>query len=635
LVILLGGGYDDSLAMPTLETTLYLLSLILQVTAVIFAVRMARRSVLRGPWFAMAAALSVMAAYRLVGVISTGQPPIVQLDEGSFKLFSSIISPIISLLLFLSLFAIRRLTIVHESAEAARRSAEASRRETDLRLRAVFSQTRNFMGILSPDGTVLDVNPAPFAASGFALEQVVGRRFWETAFFAPSEAVQAQLKAGVEEAARGVVVRQESTYFRQDGAARTVDRSITPIKDDDGRIVYVIIETRDITERKRGEEELLRAKREAESASAAKDQFLAVLSHELRTPLTPVLLMVSMLEKQEDLSPTVRDEIAMIRRNVEMEARLIDDLLDLTRITRGKLQLNVETADVHVLIRAAVDICCGAGGGCPNTTLRFEAARHYVRGDPARLQQVFWNLLNNAKKFTPADGGIEVVTSDARDGFIRVEVIDTGKGIEPELLPKVFHAFEQGEATTRKFGGLGLGLAICKALVELHDGSIDAQSDGPGRGACFAVELPVLALMSQPAAGNGEGADGRDHGPLRILLVEDHEDTARMMRKLLSRMGHDVRAAGTAREAESAWRSEPFDLLISDLGLPDATGHELLVRLQEHRPVRGIAVSGYGMAEDVQRSSDVGFAAHVTKPLDLKRLKAAIATACDSRNQSD
>jgi CheY-like chemotaxis protein len=358
-----------------------------------------------------------------------------------------------------------------------------------------------------------------------------------------------------------------------------------------------------------------------------------VLSHELRTPLTPVLLMVSMLEKQADLSAQMRDEVAMIRRNVEMEARLIDDLLDLTRITRGKLPLNVETADVHVLIRAAFEICCPPGDGCAQltTALRLDARRHTLRGDPARLQQVFWNLLNNALKFTPAGGRVEVVTSNGAEGRVRVEVIDTGKGIEADLLAKVFHAFEQGaDGTARRFGGLGLGLAICKALVELHDGTIEAFSDGPDKGARFVVDLPVLDLSNAPSdAPNGAAPSSGRAARLRILLVEDHEDTSKMMRKLLSVMGHDVRAAGTARDAEDVWRAEPFDRVISDLGLPDATGHELLMRLKEHRPVRGIAVSGFGMAEDLQKSSDAGFLAHVTKPLDLKRLKAAIASACE------
>jgi PAS domain S-box-containing protein len=613
--------------MQKAETILYLISLVLQMAAVVFALRMVRRSALRAPWFAMATALSVMTAFRLVGLLSAGDPPVWPLREGMFRAMSAWASPFISLLLFLSLFAIRRLSLVQESAVEARLAAEESLRSSDLRLRAIFHQTTGFLGILSPDGTLLDVNPAPLAASGLTREQVVGMPFWETAWFARSPEVVAGLRAAIQDAAvRGQSTRYESNYFAADGSPRATDRLVTPIKDADGRVVYVIVESRDITDRKQAEEALLRAKQEAESASAAKDQFLAVLSHELRTPLTPVLLTVSELEKDPALSPALRDDVSMIRRNVEMEARLIDDLLDLTRITRGKMQLNVERADVHVLIRGAVEICRGGDGRGPGTTLRLGAVRRYVSGDPARLQQVFWNLLNNAKKFTPPDGRIEVVTSDAAaDGRVRVEVIDSGVGIEAELLPKVFHAFEQGEA--RRYGGLGLGLAICKALVEMHDGTIEAQSDGKGRGARFVIELPAVAAET---AGD-QPIDGPESiglpGPLRILLVEDHLETSKVMSKLLSGMGHDVTAAGTAAEAERAWLDATFDLVISDLGLPDASGHELLGRLKGHRPVRGIAISGFGMAEDVRKSADAGFLAHVTKPLNSKRLRAAIEGA--------
>jgi PAS domain S-box-containing protein len=613
-----------------LEKFLYAVSLVLQLAAMLFALRMGRRSVLRRPWFVMATALAIMSAFRVVALFSTGEKPIVQLRGDAFRLFTANVSMATSALLFLALFATRRLSLVQESAESARRAAERSLRESELRLRAMFEQTFGFLAILKPDGAVIDVNHAPLEVGGFQKEDQIGKPFWETGWFAQSPEIRAQLKAGIQAAARGVQGRYESTYHTAAGELRAVDRSISPIRDEAGHVVFVIVESRDITDRKRAEEGLRRAKQDAESANAAKDQFLAVLSHELRTPLTPVLLTVSMMQEDDDLPKRVRDELGTIRRNVEMEARLIDDLLDMTRITRGKLQLHTAPVNVHVLIRAAHDICSAPGGGGAQITLRLNASHHWLRADAARLQQVFWNLLTNAKKFTKSEGRIDVVTSDVVGGRLRIEVVDSGIGIDPEMLPRVFQAFEQGEATARRFGGLGLGLAICKALVEMHGGTIEAQSEGTGYGARFVVELPNA--QGTPAEGGGgsggsNGAGKRVAGPLRILVVEDHETTSLAMKKLLVAMGHQATTASTAAQAEAVWQRGQYDLLISDLGLPDASGHELMRRLRAHRPVRGIAVSGFGQAEDVQRSNEAGFVAHVTKPLDARRLETMIAEA--------
>ena len=376
----------------------------------------------------------------------------------------------------------------------------------------------------------------------------------------------------------------------------------------------------DITSRKQAEAELRRAKEAAEEASAAKDQFLAVLSHELRTPLAPVLLTVSLMEHDAELPERFREDVQTIRRNVDMEARLIDDLLDLTRITRGLLQLDLQTCDVHLLIRAAQDICC-RDAGAP-LTLELAATHRFVRADPARLQQVFWNLLNNARKFTPVDGSIVVRTNDAPGGHIRIAVEDSGVGIAPDLLPRVFNAFEQG--STRRFGGLGLGLAICKALAEVHGGTITAHSAGVGKGAQFIVELPVVA--AELAARHVPPDDHATPPGLRIMLVEDHGPTARAMRKLLTSLGHRVSSAASLADARQALHGGTFDLLISDLGLPDGSGHDLMREVSRRGQVPvGIALSGYGMDEDLKRSAQAGFSAHLTKPVDLARLQSTIA----------
>jgi signal transduction histidine kinase len=368
------------------------------------------------------------------------------------------------------------------------------------------------------------------------------------------------------------------------------------------------------------------ARAEAEHANRAKDQFLAMLSHELRTPLTPVLLAATLLEGDPDLPHHLSEHVRMIRRNVELEARLIDDLLDLTRITRGKFQLNLTTADVHEVLRRAVEICCA--GRARDLVLKLAAPQHHVNGDPARLQQVFWNLVNNAAKFTPVGQSIMIRSRNIDEqSTIEIEVSDTGAGIEPQFLPRLFNAFEQGDATrARTFGGLGLGLAITRALAEAHGGTVTAHSAGRDAGATFTVRLPVIAEVPQREFEPASKTDPvQKRVQARVLLVEDHEETLQVMAELLKRLGHEVTTASTIKEALKAGGEKHFDLVISDLGLPDGLGYELMRSLRAENHLRGIALSGYGMSEDIQLSQEAGFAEHLVKPVDLKKLEEAMA----------
>jgi signal transduction histidine kinase/ActR/RegA family two-component response regulator len=380
-------------------------------------------------------------------------------------------------------------------------------------------------------------------------------------------------------------------------------------------------------ERRMAEAELRRAKEAAESASKAKDQFLAVLSHELRTPLTPVVAAVSSLE-QQPLPERILEDIGMIRRCVELETRLIDDLLDLTSVTRGKLQLVLDPIDAHVKVRNVIELCHSEAER-KNFRLITEltAERHYVQGDSARLQQVFWNLIRNSIKFTPEGGCISIRSWNAADGQLFITVSDTGIGIDPEVLPHIFDPFEQGEENiARRFGGLGLGLAIAKAVVDLHGGELRAASEGKGRGATLTVVLDTVTAEEQkehvPApATNHPGANGAT----RLLLVEDHPDTAQIMSRLLKRSGHIVHVADSVAMALKVADAEDFDLLISDIGLPDGSGLDLMRQLRCKREVAGIVLSGFGMQEDVDKSKAAGFSEHLTKPVDFIRLEAAIA----------
>src|SRR5262245_17848462 len=357
-------------------------------------------------------------------------------------------------------------------------------------------------------------------------------------------------------------------------------------------------------------------------SNLAKDQFLAMLSHELRTPLTPVLASAVALESEPALPQEIHDSLQMIRRNVELEARLIDDLLDLTRIDRGKVQLNFEVVDAHTLLQSALDICQAEIDRKQLVcSLHLRAQNVHLHADPARLQQIFWNLINNAVKFTPKDGWISISTSNDSKGQLRVEIADSGLGIEPESLPKIFDAFEQGGGT--QLVGLGLGLAISKALVEAHQGTITAQSAGQHKGATFTLAFPTCEKTESriaPAALPGVPA----RHTKRILLVEDHEDTNRSLTNLLRRRGYQVHSALNFQSALDLSAKEKFDVLISDLALPDGSGIDLIRTLHSNRPVLGIALTGFGMEEDIRRGREAGFQHHLVKPIDLNKLDLLI-----------
>jgi len=357
-------------------------------------------------------------------------------------------------------------------------------------------------------------------------------------------------------------------------------------------------------------------------SNLAKDQFLAMLSHELRTPLTPVLASAVALENEPDLSENVHESLQMIRRNVELEARLIDDLLDLTRIDKGKIQLSFEVVNAHALLQNALEIC-QAEIDRKHLTPRLDLAAEkvYLRADPARLQQIFWNLINNAVKFTARDGQISICTNDDTGDRLRIEIADTGLGIEPESLPKIFDAFEQGGRT--QLGGLGLGLAISKRLVEAHSGTITAESAGRNKGAKFTLIFPVCEKVDTQAP-LAVSPTAAHHRAMRVLLVEDHEDTKQSLTKLLRLRGYYVESASNVQSALDLIAQDQFDVLISDLGLPDGSGIDLIRRVQSDRPVLGIALTGFGMEEDIRKSREAGFKHHLVKPIDLNKLDSII-----------
>jgi len=422
-----------------------------------------------------------------------------------------------------------------------------------------------------------------------------------------------------------------------DGQERWVAERGQALLDSSGEVTRFIGTMLEITPKKNAEMLLERAKNAAEEANRAKDKFLAMLSHELRTPLTPVLMTIAALRRQPELSEDMRRDLEMLQRNVELEALLIDDLLDLTRITHGKLELRNDALDIHSALDQALSISAGdLAGKNINVTRRFEARERHCWADPARLQQVFWNLVKNAAKFTPQGGRVSVATRNDEAHHVVIEISDNGVGIEPELMPRIFDAFEQGGRTvTSKYGGLGLGLAISKRVVDLHQGSLEARSAGPGQGATFIITLkametsllegPVLFLESEPSVAR----------LIQVLFVEDHEDTARALSRLLVNAGYAVSHANSVARARELVAGQRFDLVISDLGLPDGSGLDLMRQLRETWNLSGIALSGFGSEDDVAASSAVGFAEHITKPVDWERLRSAIERLTPAKDSAE
>ena len=417
----------------------------------------------------------------------------------------------------------------------------------------------------------------------------------------------------------------EQPFEDRSGNTRFVNVNLLRLQDSQqtvqGVLYLVDDKTRDMTLR----HELI-------DANAAKDQFLALLSHELRNPLSPVIAMVSELEATAPETPQIRHALEIIRRNVELEARLIDDLLDVTRIAKGKLQLTSEPVSVHEVLERAYEICREeAVAKKLRIDFDLQAERDYVDGDPARLQQIFWNLVKNSVKFTPSGGRITIASRNLGPDKIEVRTSDTGIGIETEKIERIFNAFEQGQSSiTRQFGGLGLGLAISKAMVEAHGGTIAVESAGKGQGATFTVTLHAIATPAKSAPSNGlklratSAPTSPRAKPAHVLVVDDHQDTCIGLKLMLERRGYEITTANSANQAIEEAQAADFDLLISDIGLPDRSGYELMTELRDSKGIRGIALSGFGMENDVARAHEAGFSEHLTKPINFERLHEAI-----------
>jgi len=477
---------------------------------------------------------------------------------------------------------------------------------------------------------------------GFRAEEIMGQSADQ--IFLPEDVAAGESLREARVAMTEGRAANERWHLRKDGSRFWGSGAMMVMQDEEGVIYGLLKIMRDQTDVRLAQEALLnsqrqlqdalelaqRARGDAEAATRAKDRFLAALSHELRTPLNPVMMIAQERAGDREISGSLRAEFEVIRRNIELEARLIDDMLDLNRISRGKLTLRRSPIDLHVILREILDMVRSAA---VEKSLDFKLAlgspRSAIDGDAARVKQIFLNLFNNAIKFTPVNGTITVTTElVAEANEIHVEIVDTGLGMTEEELARAFEPFVQGEHAhpgAGSFGGLGLGLAIVYDLVSRHGGRVSGRSQGRGRGAAFSVYLPLT--LATPLVGETPGQPAAPAAPagLRILLVEDHLHTRLAMENMLRRRQHHVVAAVSQHEAVAAASRASFEFVISDIGLPDGDGYQLMTALRALQPaIRGIALSGYGMESDVARSAAAGFSQHLVKPVTMPKLEAAI-----------
>ena len=535
--------------------------------------------------------------------------------------------------------------------------------ETDERFRLLIENVKDYgIFILDPDGHIASWNLGAQRITGYAPDEIIGRHFSQ--LYTPDDVAKKKPDHDLQNAEARDNVRVRGWRLRKNGARfwatvsvaaiRSLDKTVEsfgyviretlPVSDDKplgvkkqfrllSRVMQSLVgsmkgpstPSQNVQDRERIRQ-MEKDKTAAEKANEAKDEFLALLSHELRTPLTPALAAASYLaDHAKKLPPDLQEELATIRRNVQLEARLIDDLLDLTRIVRGKIELHFEVVDAHRVLRETLEV---VGDDIIEKELdvgiSLSAAQYRIWADPVRIRQVFWNLIRNAVKFTPSRGQIVISSSNDEQGRFRLEVSDTGIGIEPEYQSEIFNAFEQGSRQiTREFGGLGLGLTISKKLLDLQGGTIALESAGANRGASFKVTLNALHQDEQTNE-TPSTAGFATPKSLRLLLVEDHADTRRTLCRLLSRCGHKVTSTDHVESALKLLDSKRFDAVVSDIGLPDRSGYELMALAKERHQLKGIALSGFGMEEDVRRSLAAGFEHHLTKPVDFRNLRAVL-----------
>jgi PAS domain S-box-containing protein len=534
--------------------------------------------------------------------------------------------------------------VVNDDESPACDQTQSRLRVSELRYRRLFEAARD--GILILDAATLkitDVNPFMTELLGYSHVEFLGKELWEIGLFTDKEASQEAFK---KLQTTGYLRYEDLPLQATNGKLRDVEFVSNVYEEDSHQVIQCNI--REITDRKRAEKErtvLLAAaqsaRAEADSANVVKDEFLAILSHELRTPLTSILGWSHLLtDGKLDKQQTAR-AIETIARNARAQGRLIDELLDISRILTGKLSLDLRAVNLAPLIQAVVDdVRPAADAKSISLKAPFNSEIGPISGDPDRLQQIIWNLLTNAIKFTPKGGDVEV-RLERNDLHVLIIVNDTGQGIAAELLPHIFERFRQADSSnTRSNGGLGLGLSIVRQLVELHRGTVTAESPGENAGSTFTVMLPLPSLHEVPDAtektdlkSGKNSATGRQQSlsGMRVLIVDDELDTRELVAALLTTCGAEMISVGSAAEALNQIERQRFDLLISDIGMPEMNGYDLIARIRQLGEEQGgrtpaVALTAYAGIDDRKRALAAGYEVHMPKPFVAAELiNAAIS----------
>jgi PAS domain S-box-containing protein len=521
----------------------------------------------------------------------------------------------------------------------------SERRRAELvnqRLAAIVASSDDVIASKDLDGVITSWNRGAERILGYAAQEVIGKH---VSMLMPPEALEDTEKI-LGRIRRGETVDHYLTKRRRkDGTIIDISLTVSPIRDAEGRVVGASKVGRDVTAEVRAREERERlleaaqaAKAEAEAANRLKDEFLATLSHELRTPLNAILGWARILASGPVDPEDLREGLEAIDRNAGAQAQIIEDLLDVSRIVSGNLRLEVQRVNMAEVVDAAIAaVTPAAEARGVRIGKVLDPLAGPVSGDPARLQQVIWNLVTNAVKFTPKGGRVQVLLERV-NSHIEIAVIDTGVGIRPEFLPHLFERFRQADAsTTRRHGGLGLGLAIVKQLAELHGGTVRAKSPGEGQGSTFVVSLPITVVHEAPP----EKARPREATPveydcsgaplagIRVLAVDDEPDARRLVRRVLAECGAEVAVAESAAEALRLVESFRPDILVSDVGMPDQDGYDLIRQVRGRAAAKAlpaVALTAFARSEDRKRALLAGFQTHVAKPVDPAELVAVVAS---------
>ncbi|MFN8627521.1 MAG: PAS domain S-box protein [Candidatus Binatia bacterium] len=600
----------------------------------LFLMAVAASAYYGGVW---AAGLAMVLSLAGIGylVIFTHEPP--NLDRAG----------VVTLTLFVvASFPITLVAARQTRAERERAVVEAALRDNAARVRAMFDAAADGILTIDEGGIIESVNPATERLFGYAANELIGRDV-QTLMPVPFRQSDADpLDASPRQGETRIVADdREVLGLRRDGTTFPVDLSVSELRVDRRRHFIGIL--RDISERRQSEEArdaALRSERqaraEAEAANRAKDEFLAIVSHELRTPLTPILTWAHLLRSGRLDQDVTRRACDAIERAVRSQAQLIEDLLDVSRITSGQLRLEARPIELAPVVEAALESVRPAAEAKEIALdILLDHNAGMILGDATRLQQVIWNLLANAIKFTPKGGRVQSLLRRV-DSHIEFRVSDTGQGIGPHLLPHVFERFRQADSsTTRAHRGLGLGLAIVRHLVELHGGVVRAESPGEGRGTTFVVELPLLAKQ-RPVLGDREpqlsGAARLSEGmptlqDVRVLVVDDEPDTLETLRTVLEHAGADVRTAASTRAALAVLQDFEPDVLLSDIGMPGEDGFALIQQIRTAarapgRQIPAVALTAYARREDQLKVLAAGFQMHLPKPVTPAELLTAIAS---------